>query len=84
MHNISCVEYQSIRSPVRIPTQHKMRSGLLFVLVVTCISAQLYTTNADVRESIESTQTLSKPRGKSMKKLREKIQAREGGNGNTY
>ena len=54
------------------------------VLVVTCISAQLYIANANVKESIESTQTLRKPRGKFMKKIHEQIQAREGEEGKPY
>ena len=55
-----------------------MRSGLLCVLVITCISAQLYTTNAEVKESNESTQILPKPPGRSVKEVHEQIQERVG------
>lgn len=84
LYNFLFIEYQIIRSPVRIRTIHKMRSGLLFVLVVTCISAQLYTTNADVQKTNESTRSLPKPPSQLLKKVREQIQAREGEEGNNY
>ena len=61
-----------------------MRSGLLCVLVITCIRAQLYTTNDDVRQPDGNTRIHPKPPGKSMKNVRKQMQTREEEEGNTY
>ena len=59
-------------------TIDKMRSAMVCVLVVTCISAQLNTPNTNVKESTEVTRQFRKPDSKGNGKGVQKIEERDG------